>query len=464
MNNPTKEYSILEKKKYGIFLGWILATPVILYYVYCSFFAQPGELIRLSPLIVVGIIYTGVCLTKFDWGLYLLVFFIPFQFKGSDIGYGILSITDVMIICLSTVWVLRKILHGKFDLAAIRDMRFLLIFVIFCILSLKNVFDLKNSVEYLLRFLTSLAVFFILCDQINKSNQLINILKSLVFSSLFVCIFGLWQFFIINVELPLIVDGRLNNFRRILSTFNQPNETAAYLVVVIPLVIFFIRNSMNIFTTIKYAFIWFLNFICLTLTFSRAGFLCFLLSLFFLFKKKYIIILSLVIIPSFFLSGFFNFLGRSASTERRYQRYMAGIQFVINKPFFGHGFRDYKNLYLDYELREDLQKRSAHSLYLNILVETGLIGFISFAAFVLLTLKKVALPIRKLKIGRNRNSDIKNLSMSIFSSFVALLSIKFFSTGLTSLLMWTMFAVYQRWPSVCNSGKGRDKLLKCCAK
>jgi putative inorganic carbon (hco3(-)) transporter len=332
-------------------------------------------------------------------------------------------------------------------------MAFLLIFSIFCVLSLKNVFDLKNSVEYLLRFLASLATFFILCDTINRPNQVINILKLLVFSSLFVCVYGLWEFFITNAELPLIINGRLNNFRRILSTFNQPNATAAYLVVVIPLVIFFVRNSINLFTDIMYILILFLNLICLALTFSRAGFFCFLLSLFFLFKKKYVIILSFVIVLFFFLSGLFNFIGRSASIERRYQRYKDGIQFVFNKPFFGHGFRDYKNLYLEYELPEDLQQKSAHSLYLNILVETGLIGFFSFAAFILLVLKKVTVPIRKLEMGITKTFYIRNLSMSILGSFVALFSMKLFETSLTSLLMWTMLAVYQKWPFVWNSGK-----------
>lgn len=116
-----------------------------------------------------------------------------------------------------------------------------------------------------------------------------KIIFAMMFSSVFVCLYGLLQYFAID---PLDWKEKILDIGRIFSTFGQPNFLGQYLILVIPLSIFsFIFLHGRWFSRFLAAILILAQMACLLFTYSRAAWLglfafFFLLAISFLFIKK----------------------------------------------------------------------------------------------------------------------------------------------------------------------------------
>ncbi|MCK5607213.1 hypothetical protein KAR91_35345, partial [Candidatus Pacearchaeota archaeon] len=255
-----------------------------------------GITYKLSAVSIIFIpsLFLLLCFCSFSFALYVFIFFIPLQFKGIDIGYGIFSVTDVMIIELGSVWVINKILSDT-SIRISQNSHFIFLLLVFIALSIINSADTQNSIKHLFRLLSSILVFFMIYDHTKSVDRLNVLLRVLVMTMLLVSLYGIYEFFILNADLPLLIDGQLNNFKRVETFFNQPNETASFIVVVMPFAIFFCKKEKAVVLKLFYIVVLVLSLLCLTLTFSRAGWLCFMLAFLFLpfsrFFKTFLVIL-----------------------------------------------------------------------------------------------------------------------------------------------------------------------------
>lgn len=240
---------------------------------------------------------------------------------------------------------------------------------------------------YLFRLAAYFYFFVFACHFENKK----LLLNSLLAMSFFTALFGWVQYFFYPDLTSLKYLGWDDHLYRLVGTFLDPGFTS--LIIVFGGVISFIKK--------KYLLLAFFA-TTLAFTYSRAGYLAFVVSLFsasFLFKKfkAFLIVLIYFLFIIFLLpkpAGEGVNLARTYSISSRIINYKETFEIFKKSPVFGVGFNNIclaRNIYLkDVDLSSHSCSGSDSSLLL-ILATTGIIGFIIFVSSIskiLFNLKK----------------------------------------------------------------------------
>ncbi|OGD83166.1 hypothetical protein A2572_02785 [Candidatus Collierbacteria bacterium RIFOXYD1_FULL_40_9] len=218
--------------------------------------------------------------------------------------------------------------------------------------------------------------------------------KASFFSILLFLCFGIVQYLILP-DLRLYKNlGFDDHYYRLAGTLLDPNFTGAILATFI---IFFLTTKKYLLSIV------FLT--CLTLTFSRASYLAFLLTLIpLVFQKKAfklflllpLLALLIYVSPKPFGEGV-NLL-RTYSISSRATSWGNGLQLFAKKPVMGNGFG---------HLTGDLgQKVSVDNSYIYLLAGSGLLGLASFIFVLFAVLKTI-----------NKNTYLLLLPILIHSIF-----------------------------------------------
>ncbi|MCM8772722.1 MAG: tetratricopeptide repeat protein [Candidatus Omnitrophica bacterium] len=280
-----------------------------------------------------------------------------------------------------------------------------------------NIFETLKTILVLFLFLN----FYFFSSEIFEKEDIKNLLQFLIFTTIFVSIYGVLQVSgidFINWEIK----------RSPLSTLGRRNFAGEYLVMIIPYVYFFIANSKNIREKIFYLFLFILFLLHLILTFTRASYLGFFVSTILFFypvkfkfslKKIIPLFVFFILIPNLFsynISGF-----EKGTIKSRIFIWKNTLRIIKKNPIIGVGLGNFKTNFLFYA--EDRPKQIAlikevledvHNDFLEILVETGFIGFFIFL-FLLFQIFKITFLLIK-------NSKEKTLIYGILCSTVAFLT------------------------------------------
>ncbi|MCM8806921.1 MAG: tetratricopeptide repeat protein [Candidatus Omnitrophica bacterium] len=280
-----------------------------------------------------------------------------------------------------------------------------------------NIFETLKTILVLFLFLN----FYFFSSEIFEKEDIKNLLQFLIFTTIFVSIYGVLQVSgidFINWEIK----------RSPLSTLGRRNFAGEYLVMIIPYVYFFIANSKNIREKIFYLFLFILFLLHLILTFTRASYLGFFVSTILFFypvkfkfslKKIIPLFVFFILIPNLFsynISGF-----EKGTVKSRIFIWKNTLRIIKKNPIIGVGLGNFKTNFLFYA--EDRPKQIAlikevledvHNDFLEILVETGFIGFFIFL-FLLFQIFKITFLLIK-------NSKEKTLIYGILCSTVAFLT------------------------------------------
>lgn len=231
----------------------------------------------------------------------------------------------------------------------------------------------------------------------------------------FLCILGAYQYFtgrfdndlfgMASVKFDSVVEG---SSTRLAGPINAPNMWGQTVVAVIAILMFRLFHEPR--QTVKLLTVGMLGFMLLeTLnTYSRGAYLALgvaVLLMMFVFEKRINRMMALSAVGLFVLSipfwpstyaerlGSLSILTSSASNEYavyedsslrgRSSEMLTGLAMFEAHPIIGVGAGNYRNNYQSFsqligiEVRSE--ERDAHSLYLQILAETGVLGFIAFA-------------------------------------------------------------------------------------
>jgi putative inorganic carbon (HCO3(-)) transporter len=171
-------------------------------------------------------------------------------------------------------------------------------------------------------------------------------------------------------------------------------------------------------------------------------------------------LLLLVLVPSKYTERFRNLdtlfqssdegVAQDESVEGRREKMLTGLAMFADRPFLGVGFANYSDNYWSYagslglesstrNVNAETTERQPHSLYIEIMAETGLFGIATFLGFLGLLLS--GLYQTRNKINENqKNPDpdwpawISSLMMSIFTFLVA----GFFLHGIGFRFIWVL--------------------------
>lgn len=233
--------------------------------------------------------------------------------------------------------------------------------------------------------------YFVWINTVTTKQQMKFYISIFVIAGTISALYGLYQYFFGDIYSQEWLDG--NMFEeikmRVYSTFSNPNVFGEYLLLVIPFSIILFIESRG---WLKKIF-WFANFgilmLALILTFSRGCWLGIIFSLFLLailIDKRLIwlgvlcLILAPFILPESIITRFTS-IGNMADSSTSYRVYIWIGTIAMLKDYFlsgiGLGTASFNLVYPLYAYN-DIVAPHSHSLYLQLFVEYGVVGFIVF--------------------------------------------------------------------------------------
>lgn len=293
-----------------------------------------------------------------------------------------------------------------------------LIWALFTGIKSINIFETFKRFLILFLFLN----FYFFSSEIFEKQDIEKILKFLIFASIFISIYGFSQ--VSGID---FIEWEIK--KSPLSTLGRRNFAGEYLVMIIPFTYSFIVTSKNFKERFFYIFSLILFFIHLILTFTRASYLGFFFStlLFFILFKKFKFPYKITSFVIFFIliSNLFSYSEPGFEKGTIFSRifiWEKTLKIVKENPITGVGLGNFKTNFLLYA--EDRPKQiplikevleDVHNDFLEILVETGIIGFFIFI-FLLFSIFKVSNSI----IKKNKEYE-KILTSGILCSIFGLL-------------------------------------------
>lgn len=349
---------------------------------------------------------------------------------------------------------------------------------------------LASTISYIL-------LYFAFSSNLKKKETLLSI-KLALFSSFLVGLYGIFQHFGIDKEF-WVQDVQ----RRVFSTLGQPNWLAAYIAAFIPLSFWLVLENSSRKGFKKYTGLFLSTslYLCLLFTKSRSGFLAFSISFplfwggfFFLkeksfisFKKPFLFICFLFLIfglligtpyspniKSFFSQSPVNQLPQiesqedstdtplliSESSDIRKIVWRGAFNIFKANPIFGTGVETFAYSYYQYRPKEhndlsewDFLYNKAHNEYLNFAANSGLLGLITYIAFI----GSVVFSLKSLILKKDIDFQDKIIILGLLAGFSTLLITNFFgfSVVCTNLFLFLFpalgLALVKKEPEEKNS-------------
>ena len=376
----------------------------------------------------------------------------------------------VLTLLITFFWITKIIIKRKFIFRrTILDIP-LILFLTTQLLSTFVSIDIRTSIfGYYSRFnggllsLISYALLYWAYVSNIDSKKTINYIKSLIFSAIIVCIYGILEHFGIDKEIWV-----QDVSERVFSSLGQPNWLAAWIVAIIPISLALLIKAKK--QKIYFGLIPIILFLTLLYTKSRSGILGFAVSslifwttLFFLNLKNkqenkkllkiFIIINSFLLIINLVtktpwtpnISKIINRNnsvqesltqeaktgtvletgGTESGTIRKYV-WEGAISIWKAYPVLGSGVETFAFSFYKYRPKEhnlvsewDFLYNKAHNEYLNFLATTGALGFISYITFIIFVF---------FQFIKSFKEDKENLILHIalLSGFASILATNFF--------------------------------------
>jgi O-antigen ligase len=249
------------------------------------------------------------------------------------------------------------------------------------------------TINLLLQLLSFLAVFFVALNYIDDEKKGKRVIFAIILSGFLYALFGLIRRFTVP----------FGGF----STFTNRNHFAAYMEMIIPLGVAFVLIEKE---KTKKAILIFLTSVmglALLLSLSRGGIICFSLSLLLalvLLKLKHSLKKGLIVFVflGFLLSLFLAAIGVGSITKRletlqnplkamtgRVEVLKDAPRIASDFPVFGTGLGTFIDIFPKYQTFESKTYRFAHNEPLQLIVESGILGFLLFFTFLLFYCKDI---------------------------------------------------------------------------
>jgi O-antigen ligase len=222
---------------------------------------------------------------------------------------------------------------------------------------------------------------------------------------------------------------------------NYPNTFANFMLFVIPYYLLQIKFFSKSFYFDKILIA--LNLVLFFLTWSRAGFVAFIVYLalllalslvnkrIFVNLKKYLTFVVLILVLTFSMAYSLNKLSpysydiakrvnsedvaSKESLNNRFDFYSASLKLIKDKPFFGFGSGSFQYVYPRYQTQLLALSDHPHNIFLKIMVENGLISGLLFLSFV------VSLWVKSIFHFTKIQDSEKFTYFTLFSAFTAML-------------------------------------------
>jgi O-antigen ligase len=261
------------------------------------------------------------------------------------------------------------------------------------------------------------------------------------------------------------VINKLDYFRRIQSSFADPNDFGAYIISILPLTFLFLTPTLPKIKRLLLLGVCLLGFYCLLKTSSRGAWVGLLagISIYsFIYNKKIAVIIPLAVIcllmvtPHGFQRVTALFKSEKNTVWEREVLWKTTWKMIKEHPVVGRGVNTYSRNFPKYKPSDYPDLRYAHNSYLQMWSEIGIIGLLLFLSIPAVILVK-ALSAIKLKIKQHPEGLIL---LGLIAGYIGLLTHSIFDNNLFSLVLTTLFWVFSASIVAINKMLGQKLYAK----
>ncbi len=261
-----------------------------------------------------------------------------------------------------------------------------------------------QSVFPVMVFLCFMCGYFLCVNLIRSGEWIHRCLWAVLSSSVLVALYGIYQNFFAVADTTWQDTEMFSDIQgRVVSTLENPNVLAEYLIMILPCAIAGFLISEKPAQKLCYLFSAGVLGTCLIFTWSRGAWLGLLIAMmiFLLMYSKKVLVLGLFgilaipflpfVLPQSILNRFLS-IGNLGDTSTSYRVHIWEGTFSMLRDHFlggiGVGTGVFGEVYPRYALSGIETAPHSHNLYLQILTETGIIGFLLFVIFLFTFVKR----------------------------------------------------------------------------
>ncbi len=327
-------------------------------------------------------------------GLFALVFLAPLAPTMAMAGLSVLTLLSLVIKSVTD-----RNFRWRYD-----GLGFLLLaFVMIYLFAAFSSFAMVKSLSIWAIYAVFIAAYFLIINLIDNPGQLRQLLTTFVVSGLLVCLYGICQYlFGWDTAQAWMDEEMFSDIKmRIYSTLENPNVLGEYILLVLPVAIGMFWTGRNVWEKITYAGISAVLFGALILTFSRGCWVGLLVAaaIFVTFaagKLWGLGLIALPIIPAILPESIINrftSIGDMKDSSTSYRVYIWMGTLAMIRDFWvsgiGMGAEAFTAVYPFYSYNGIVAPHS-HNLFLQILVESGIVGIVVFGLILAFFLKRMA--------------------------------------------------------------------------
>lgn len=309
------------------------------------------------------------------------------------------------------------------------------------------------SIQAALAIVSFLALYFVLINTVTDRKFFCLLIVVLILSASLQSLYGIYQYQagISTVEhhwTDAELFPELNT--RVFGTLDNPNILAQYLELIIPLTLGLFWSTRDWLRKALLLGAASLMFLCLILTYSRAGWIAFALSIivFSILRDRRILLVAGIagLVGMYFLPGSvmerIASIGNLSESSNTYRIFIWKASLKMIRDFWycgvGLGVQAFAKIYNGFYIREGVYAFHTHNLYLQILIETGVLGITMFLACVY----------KAFKFGlnamvRSDNNIDKTVIAGLLAGILALLL-----HGLTENSFYNFKIIFMFWFSI----------------
>jgi len=396
---------------------------------------------------------------KIDWTirffLYVLIFWLPYSS----------AVIEVCVIASLILWIIKRLITikpGSTDLPGLVDAfkpasspinGAIGLFLYACLISIaSSVFIEQSWHNFLTKTLEWFIVYFLVLEVFTKKRHIDIALGIFLITAGSTVLDSLVQFYITHKD--IFFGHILQQGARVTASFRTPNGLGSYLTILIPLLgAFCLSREVTKLRRVGCAVLLALSIWSVILTFSRGSWVgigCGIIFLVVLQGKgnirKFIAGFTiLVILCSISVLAYQKFSGVKVlernSQGWRMEVWQRSIQMIKDRPLVGHGINTYMNIFQQYRWSTQIEPTYAHNCYLQLAVETGVLGLAAFLYLLSCFFKEL---LRGIDCKTPRQEG-RPILVGLVCGIMAFLVHSFFDTSFYSLklsvYLWIMIGI-----------------------
>lgn len=347
----------------------------------------------LTPALIVGVFAVFFVMKKTSFGVILILLAAPIVPTMADVGLCGLCLVSLIIYAIT---------HSGFKFKFDGIGFFVIIFIAIYLVAGLNSFAVKKSLSIWAIYFIFMTAYFLIINCINSKRLLNVVLSVFVLSGLLVCLYGIAQYvFGWDTNQAWMDEEMFEDIKmRIYSTLDNPNVLGEYILLVLPVAIGLMWTKKKAFAKVFYAGVSAVMFGALILTFSRGCWIGIMIAaaIFITFaagKLWGIGFAALPFVPMILPDSIINritSIGNMEDSSTSYRVYIWMGSLAMIKDFWisgiGMGQEAFTQVYPFYSYNGIVAPHS-HNLFLQILVESGIVGIVVFLIIAILFLRRI---------------------------------------------------------------------------